>query len=49
MNLKNIQIELNISDIQRLLLVDLDDNAQEALAFIKDRLSRKVKTALQRH
>ncbi|NDY74591.1 hypothetical protein [Desulfobacter hydrogenophilus] len=49
MNVKKVQIELTTSDVHRVLMIDLDDNAEEALAFIKDTLSGKLKTALQRH
>jgi len=49
MNLKKIQIELEVSEIERILAIDLDGNEKDALAFIRETLSRKVKKALQRH
>jgi hypothetical protein len=49
MNLKRIQIELDVSDVQSLLAIALDDNEQEALAFIKQKLVKQAEKQLQRH
>ena len=48
-NLKPVQICLKTEEINRVLHAALDDDAQEALAFIKTVLAKKVEKALQRH
>ena len=47
MNLKRISIELSVSDVQNILKIALDEDAGEALAFIKKDLSKRVMQALQ--
>ncbi len=49
MNLKKITIELDVSAIQQILAIDLDDDAEGALAFIRKILAGQVKRALQPH
>ena len=49
MNLKNIHIELDTSDIQKVLSIVLDDDRDQALKFIKTRLVKQVEKALQPH
>ncbi len=49
MNLKNIHIELDTSDIQQIMSITLDDDRDQALAFIKTRLAKQVEKALQHH
>lgn len=47
--MKKIQIELDISDIQRLMEIALDDKANDALEFIKQKLVKHTEKKLQRH
>lgn len=47
MNLKKMMIELNVSEVQEILRIDMDEDAQEALTFIKENLAKQVKGALQ--
>ena len=49
MNLKKVNIELSISEVQEILAIDMDQDAQQALAFIKEHLAKQVKNALQPH
>ncbi|MCD6297828.1 MAG: hypothetical protein J7M30_11815 [Deltaproteobacteria bacterium] len=49
MNLKKVIIEIDVSQVQEILRIDLDDDAGEALAFIKENLAKKVKASLQPH
>jgi hypothetical protein len=49
MNVKKVNIELDIADVQEILAVDLDDDAGRALALVKERLAAKVKKCLQAH
>jgi hypothetical protein len=49
MNLKKVNVELNESEVQELLAIDMDDDAQRALAFIKEHLAKEVKKSLQPH
>jgi hypothetical protein len=49
MNLKKVNIELNVSEVQEILAIDLDEDAQRALIFIKEHLAKQVKNALQPH
>lgn len=49
MNLRKIQIELNPAEIQQLLAIAMDDDKEQALAFIKQHLMKRVEKALQRH
>jgi len=49
MNLKRVTIELDVSEVQEILAVDMDNDAQRALSFIKERLAKEVKKRLQRH
>ncbi|MBW1700618.1 MAG: hypothetical protein JRJ69_09595 [Deltaproteobacteria bacterium] len=49
MNLKKVIIELDISQVREILRIDLDDDAGEALSFIKENLSKQVKLSLQPH
>ncbi len=49
MNLKNIHIELDTSDIQQIMSIALDDDRDQALAFIKTILAKLVERALQPH
>lgn len=49
MNLKKITIELSPSAVQEILRIDMDEDAEDALRFIKARLVKQVKEALQPH
>jgi len=49
MNMKKVVVELNTGDIQEILRIDLDGDASEALVFIKEKLAKQVKEALQPH
>lgn len=49
MNLKKVMIELKVSDVQEILRIDMDDDAGEALVFIKENLAKQVKASLQPH
>jgi hypothetical protein len=45
MNLKKVVIELSISGVQEILRIDIDEDAEEALTFIKENLAKHVKEA----
>ncbi len=49
MNLKPVQLRLETEEVRRILQASLDDDAQDALAFVKTVLAKKVEKALQRH
>ena len=49
MNLKKVQIELDISDVQQVLAIDLDEDKEGALIFIKKKLIKRVEKALHPH
>ena len=42
-------IELDAPQVQEILRIDMDEDAGEALAFIKEYLVKHVKDALQPH
>ena len=49
MTLKKISIELGTTEVQEILAIDMDDDAERALAFIKEHLAKQVKKCLQPH
>jgi hypothetical protein len=49
MNLKKVTIELDVQQVQEILAIDMDDDAQRALDFIKTQLANRVKKCLQPH
>lgn len=49
MNLKKVMIELDVSQVQEILRIDMDEDAREALAFIKENLAKQVKASLKPH
>ncbi len=49
MNLKKVNIELDISEVQEVLAIDLDEDPERALAFVKEHLAKQVKRCLQPH
>ncbi len=49
MNLKKVLRELSVQDIQRTIAIDLNSDPEKALAFIREKLAKQVKKALQSH
>jgi len=49
MNLKKVQIELDIPDVQLVLAIALDEDKDKALEYIKVRLARQIEKSLQPH
>jgi hypothetical protein len=45
--LKDVQLKLSADDVQEVLSIALDEDQGKALAFIQDRLAKKVEKALQ--
>ena len=42
MNLKKVQIELDVPDVQQVLAIALDEDKNKALEYIKGRLAKKI-------
>jgi len=49
MNLKKVMIELGIPDVEKILRIDMDEDPEQALEFVKDVLAKRVKESLQPH
>ncbi|HSQ85120.1 MAG TPA: hypothetical protein VLM43_10375 [Desulfobacterales bacterium] len=49
MNLRKVQIELDISDVQQVLAIALDEDKDKALEYIKARLVKQIEKSLQPH
>ncbi|MBW2320738.1 MAG: hypothetical protein JRF31_07800 [Deltaproteobacteria bacterium] len=49
MNLRKVQIKLDVSDIQQVLSIALDEDKDKALEYIKGSLAKKVEKILQPH
>ena len=49
MNLRKVQIELDVSDVQQVLAIALDEDKEKALEYIKDILAKQIEKALQPH
>lgn len=49
MNLKKVQIELDVSEVQQVLAIALDEDKEKALEYIKTRLAKKIEKSLQSH
>ena len=49
MNLKKVILDLSVQDVQEILAIDLDGDADKALAFIREKVAKQVKKALQPH
>jgi len=49
MNLRKVQIELDISDVQQVLAIALDEDKNKALEYIKTRLVKQIEKSLQPH
>jgi hypothetical protein len=47
--LKKVQIELDVSDVQRVLAIALDEDKDRALEYIKKNLVKKIEKVLQPH
>ena len=49
MNLKKVYIDLKESEVQEVLAIDMDEDAERALAFVKAHLVKRVKKCLRSH
>lgn len=49
MTLKQVHIEMNMSQVQQVLAISLDDDAEKALKFIKENFLKQVQKAIRRH
>jgi len=49
MNLREVMIELGVPDVEKILSIDMDDDPQQALEFVKEVLAKHVKESLQPH
>lgn len=49
MNLRKVRLELEAHEVQQLLAIDLDDDRDRALQFIRKTLVKRIEKALQRH
>ncbi len=49
MNLKSVQLQLTPEDVSQVLHITLDDDCEQALAFVKTVLAKQVEKALQHH
>jgi hypothetical protein len=49
MNLRQLNIELDVNEVREILAIDLDDDAERALVFVKDCLAKQVHERLQPH
>lgn len=49
MNLRKVQIELDISDVQQVLAIALDEDKDKALEYIKAHLVKQIEKSLQPH
>jgi hypothetical protein len=49
MILRKVLLELSVSDVQEILALDLDGDPEKALAFVREKLAKHVKKALQPH
>lgn len=49
MNLRKVQIELDVSDVQQVLAIALDEDKDKALEYIKIRLVKQIEKSLQPH
>jgi hypothetical protein len=48
-NLRDIVVKLNVIEVQQILAIEMDSDAQRALLFIKENLSKKARKALEAH
>ena len=49
MNLRKAMIELGIPDAEKILRIDMDEDPQQAMEFVKEVLAKRVKASLQPH
>jgi len=49
MNLRKIQIELDVSDVQQVLAIALDEDKDKALEYIKRNLVKQIEKVFQPH
>jgi hypothetical protein len=49
MNLRKVQIVLDVSDIQQVLAIVLDEDREKALEYIKGSLVKQIEKSLQPH
>jgi len=49
MNLRKVQIELDVSDVQRVMAIALDEDKDKALEYIKGSLVKQIERILQPH
>jgi hypothetical protein len=49
MNLKKINIEFSAAEVQKVLSIGLDENAEDALYFVREILFKRVEKALRAH
>ena len=49
MNLKKVQIELDVSEVQRVMAIALDEDKDKALEYIKGSLVKQIEKVLQPH
>jgi len=49
MNLKKVQIELDVSDVQQVLAIALDEDKDKALEYIKANIVKQIEKSLQPH
>jgi len=49
MNLRKVKIELDVSDVQQVLAIALDEDKEKALEYIKIRLVKQIEKVLQPH
>ena len=49
MNLKKVQLEFDISDVQQVLAIALDEDKDKALEYIKGSLVKQIEKSLQPH
>ena len=49
MNLRKVMIELGIPEVEKVLRIDMDEDPQQALEFVKELLAKRVKESLQPH
>ena len=49
MNLRKVQIVLDVSDVQQVLAIALDEDREKALEYIKGSLVKQIEKVLQPH
>jgi len=49
MNLRKVQIELDVSDVQQVLAIALDEDKEKALEYIKGSLAKQIEKVLHPH